>query len=74
MGMFRTIRTLFNKLKYAFTLDFNKFGNEKLSVVDKNSWLAMSAFLVVLTGITLAYKKYHDYSEANIVLSSDKHH
>ena len=74
MGMFRTIKTLFNKLKYAFTLDFNKFGNEKLSVVDKNSWLAMSAFLIVLTGITLAYKKYHDYSEANMILSSDKHH
>ena len=74
MGMFRTIKTLFNKLKYAFIFDFNKFGNEKLSVVDKNSWLAMSAFLIVLTGITLAYKKYHDYSEANMILSSDPHH
>nr|DAJ27598.1 MAG TPA: hypothetical protein [Crassvirales sp.] len=74
MGMFRTIKTLFNKLKYAFIFDFNKFGNEKLSVVDKNSWLAMSMFLIVLTGITLAYKKYHDYSEVNMILSSDPHH
>ena len=74
LGMYRTISTMINKLKYSLMLDFNKAGNEKLSTVDKNSWLLISAFMVVLIAMTAGYKKYHDYEEANVIRNTSIHH